>query len=202
MPPTDDIEKAVEQILHKFDQNLSGEEDGGYPKFWDYWLIGGRWGGNKLLASLDDEKIKEFMELLTKEGITVSSVSPASQADRVNELWNQAFPNSPVKECPLFDNYAGDFGDVMKWADLPVDFKCGTVIIAEHHWDDETRLDAGYMLMDQIWNGVTHQKTAWDGSVHTAMKQYLERLDHMSEEHKAKNKPTPDWVCVTVDYHS
>jgi hypothetical protein len=58
------------------------------------------------------------------------------------------------------------------------------------------------MLQRYFWNGANYQKTAWDGTLKSALEKYSKRLDRMNPEHAAKIRPQPDWLVVTVDYHS
>src|SRR5690349_11087528 len=101
MPPTDDVEAAVGKILAPFDENYDGEE-GISPRWWDWWVLGGRWSGSKLISLVGD--MQPFYDELNRRGVTVSSfragkhtLQPASQATLVDQIWNEFYPNSPVK---------------------------------------------------------------------------------------------------------
>jgi hypothetical protein len=208
MPPTDDVTAAIEQILAPFDENGANDEDHSTRyAFWDWWQIGGRYGSDKMLAAFDKDRVAAFYKLLNESKITISGVragkptlQPVDQAETVNMMWGDAFPESPVRECPLFDNYTGDNGDVMKLADVPTGVTCSHVIVAAHYKDEG--LEAVFMVQDSIWNGVTHCKTAWDGTLAGALAMAAEGRSHYKPEYAAKRTPQPDWLVVTVDYHS
>ncbi len=211
LPPVENLEEALEQILKPFSEN-GKDEEGDYNRhgFYDYYVIGGRWSGNKILANIKKEDLDKFYSTLTERKITVSglqfgkqTLSPESQIPMVDQLWNEFFPDSPVKVCPLFGHYKGNIGDVMALKDIPKkDFQVSRVIIAKQYWEDTKKLEAGYMLSDSIWNGVTWQDTKWDGTIKSALEDVEKDLKNAKEEYKNKNMPTPDWLCVTIDYHS
>lgn len=212
MPPTDNIEKAVQQILSPFDEN---QEDARHA-FWDFYVIGGRFAGRKLDFMIDPEKKKAFFQELTDRKITVSGITcgkqelqPASQIPMVAALWNEYFPDAPVRVCPFFrhfnDQYknSAGFPDICTLEQMPAGLTASRVIIAGPHWDDETGgFEAKRMLSDDIWNGVTHVDTAWDGKVQTVIDQHRDYLKHAKPEYAAKHVPQADWLVVTVDYHS
>ena len=55
---------------------------------------------------------------------------------------------------------------------------------------------AQFMLRRQEWNGVTWQKSEWDGRIHSALEAYR---NHFS----SSDLPVgDDWLVVTVEYHS
>jgi len=50
MPPTENIEESIEQILEEYNENFSSQEEGkvkNQQAFYDYWVIGGRCSGRK-----------------------------------------------------------------------------------------------------------------------------------------------------------
>ena len=213
MPPTDNVEATVAQILAPFDENPPKEDDEDYVdtsnSFWDYWLIGGRWSGKKIKAKLGQDRIEAFSNLLSEKKVTVSSLragkptlQPASQIPAIDALWREHFPDSPVKECLLFDHYKGNTGDVMRLDELPAEFEAGHVIIAGPSYRDDGSLEATYMIQDEAWNGVTHVKADWDGKVSSAIEKHLKHIESYKPEYIAKQTPKPDWLVVTVDYHS
>src|SRR5262245_27782076 len=101
LPPVDNVEQAIGQILEPFDEN--GKDEDGHRNshaFWDWYVVGGRWAGAKLQAMLDPKKLEEFNAELTKRKVTVSGIqagkqelSPASQIPMVDALWNEFFPD-------------------------------------------------------------------------------------------------------------
>lgn len=89
----------------------------------------------------------------------------------------------------------------MKLRDVSKSLQCGHVIVAGENFNGEG-LEARFMVRDRVWNGVTHQKTAWDGTLGSALAENLEKLKNYKEEYAAKYTPNDDWLVVTVDYHS
>jgi hypothetical protein len=208
MPPTDDVEAALKQILWPFDENANDDDHDKRHAFYDYWQIGGRWSGNKMLATLGEDRLDAFHKMLHDRRITVSglrwgkpTLQPTSQVAEVDMLWRRSFPDAPVSVCPLFDNYKGDWGDVMSLKDAPLAMKCSHVIVAALDYKDVT-LEAVYMIQESMWNGVTHIKAAWDGTLGAAIEGCMEKFKNYTPEYAAKRTPQPDWLVVTVDYHS
>lgn len=223
IPPVMNIEEAVASVLKPFDEN--GDDEDGYKRhaFWDFWSIGGRWAGTKLLAKYDQAKLDEFNAWLRAENVTVAGlvcgkqeISPASQIPKIDAKWNEMFPSAEFVPCPLFrhsnDQYAKDMsgtlpGDIQRLADVPVALECSHVIIAKPSYDSATKeftgpLEAEFMLKEDAWNGCNHMKVDWDGKLHSAVEKYRERVASYTEEFKARALPQPDWLVVTVDYHS
>ena len=216
LPPVENVEEAIEQILKPFKEE--GEDEDGYPNphpFWDFYVIGGRWAGAKLEASLDPEKLDAFQKELTERKVTVSglragkpTLNPASQIGMVDDLWKEYFPDLTLTACPLFshfnDQYKNSEGypDVMRLEDLPSDLTASHVIIAAPTYKNDGTLEPEYMVQDSIWNGVSHVKSAWDGKVLSAIEEHKKRLEDYKPEFAAKATPQDNWLVVTVDYHS
>jgi hypothetical protein len=205
MPPTNNVEAAVSEILAPFDENAGDDEDRSSRLFWDFWQIGGRWGSRKMTDSLGQDRLDAFYKRLTDEHITVSSftagkhtLQPPEQAEAVNAMWNETFPEAPVK---VFDNYTGDTGDVMRLADTVRSLTCSHVIIAAPDWQGK-KLTAVYMVQDEMWNGVSFCKTTWDGTLGGALSDHAESTKGYKPEYLEKVTPLDDWLVVTVDYHS
>lgn len=216
MPPTEDVEASVKQILAPFDENGNEDNEDWSPRnvFWDFWVIGGRWAGQKHLCEYDPKQIIAFNKALEDRKVTCSgvtfgkqSLSPESQIPMVDALWVKFFPDSPTKVCPIFkhynDQYRNSHGipDIMPLAHMPPNMTAGHVIIAGPNYN-ESGFQARYMISETIWNGVMHVKSAWDGTVQTAINDHLKTLKHAREEYVAKHTPKEDWIVVTVDYHS
>lgn len=209
MPPTDNVEAALAQILDPFYKGLDRDDKNanGHP-FWDFWDIGGRWSGAKVQAMFSEERMQAFNAALSAAKVTVSGLvfgkeelSPSDQIPAVDALWCQHFPESPVKQCPLFQHYTGNVGDVMRFAEIPVGLTAHHVIVAGPHYKGE-KLEAAYMIQDEMWNGVTHVKSDWDGKVRSAIEKHLERIKSYRPDYIEKVTPQPDWLVVTIDYHS
>ena len=200
-------EDAATAILARFDEDGKGKDRSRDP-FWDYWNIGGRWSGTKLMHKLGRDRIAAFRKELADRRVTVSGVQfgkrtlrPASQIPMVDGLWREAFPDSGINQCPIFDHYTGTSGDIMRLADCPRDLLCEHVIIAGPDYDGK-KLEAKYMLRTRIYNGVAYQNTTWDGTIGAALDGWEQYWQDCDKEYRAKMAPTDDWIVVTVDYHS
>lgn len=224
IPPQDDIEAALNAVLAPFDENAREDEEGrGQHAFWDFWVIGGRWAGHKMLAHYDAAKLDEFHEWLTTEKVTVAGVqcgkqelSPPSQAAKVDAKWNEMFPSAVFVPCPLFrhsnDQYAKGLsgtlpGDVSRLDEVPERLECGRVIFAGPAFSGDTDgwtgpLEAKFMLCESQWNGCNHMRVDWDGRFASALEKYRESLVNYREGYVNQVRPEADWLVVTVDYHS
>lgn len=216
MPPTDNVEEAVTRIMAPFDENAD-EETRSSNQFWDYYVIGGRLSGTKLMARYDKAKIDEFYAWLQAEKVTVSSVrcgkqtlEPASQIPKVDAKWNEMFPPPSGRyamACPIFDHASKqEYGDVCKLSEMPEGLTAKHVIIAHKKYSGEMEwngpLTAGFMLQESMWNGCNHVEIDWDGTVKSALEKHVEHLKNYAQQYIESNTPTPDWLVVTVDYHS
>jgi hypothetical protein len=226
IPPTTDIEGAVASVMKKFDENQQDDEEGyGYSKhaFWDFWVIGGRWAGHKLIAKYDETKIDEFYAWINAEKITVSGVqcgkpelSPASQIPKVDAKWNEMFPSAIPIKCPLFQHSNNQYGeglggtlphDVARLSEVPERLTCSRVIFAGPRYESKSKgysgpLEAKFMLAEDAWNGCNHMKVDWDRKLTTAVAKCRENFKNYKAEYVEKILPKDDWLAVTVDYHS
>ena len=228
MPPADDIKAAITTIMEPFNENPT-EPDEDYcsnHSFWDFWVIGGRYSGKKLMATYAPEQITIFYDWLKKEGITVSrfrcgkqELDPPSQIHIVDAKWNEMFPSKDGVEipCPIFKHSNDQYGmegnstlpeDICTVENLP-DCKSERVIIAApeslvYGEVYKGTLRAVYMVSRDIWNGVTHLDTTWDGKVKTAIKNWEEKLQRYTNDSRYRENAAPksDWLVVTVDVHS
>ena len=211
MPPTDDIKGTLAQILEPFSEHQDEtDEDLEYMKryaFWDWYEIGGRWAGDKMMAALDKDKLAAFNAALQEKKITISGLiwgkeelSPASQIPLVDSLWNEFFPDSPTKVCPIFKHYQGSNGDVMELKDIAKRATAARVIIAG--LDYQQKMTAQFMIEDSIYNGVNFVDSKWDGTIAQALEMFAKKNEHCKEEWFESHTPRPDWLVVTVDYHS
>lgn len=208
MPPTDDVEAAVEQIMKPFDEN----GDDSYRPFWDFYSIGGRWAGAKAQVELDTEKLAAFRQWLVDEKVMVKGLVCGKEelADeatiaKVDAKWREMFPGAGER-CTLFrhsnDPYHNDYlpGDVMRLDALPASISCERCIIATRQHDG--KIEAESMQQESFYNGVQHIKTTWNGTVAEALSAHAERVGNYAEVARARHTPQPDWLVVTVDYHS
>lgn len=216
MPTLDHLRSAVEQILEPFHVEAEGEDR--RPSFYDWYVIGGRFAGEKMTASLDQDKLAEFQNWCEAEQLTVSGVragkqelQPKSQIPKVDAKWGKLFPEFAGYPCPLFkhSNDQYDHGgvsgqlpdDILHFRDIPRSMKCHRVIVAgpQHSGDG---LDAEWMIAEDQWNGCNHMPIAWDRTLGDALNQYMEYIGRYREEFRGKYIPTDNWLVVTVDYHS
>lgn len=214
MPPTSDIKGQVSKILAPFDKNAT-DEDGLKDRFWDFYVIGGRFSGSKLNHRMGDERVKAFVAELEEIKVTVSGMTcgkqtlqPASQIPTVDALWRERFPDSGLTVCPLFshsnDQYDSDStipGDVCELAQVGDDYKASRVVIAGPNFDGSS-IEPLHMEQDSFWNGVNHLETTWDGTVADAVNRFADRIRGYKPEYIARVTPQADWLVVTVDVHS
>lgn len=203
MPPTTDVEAAVEEVLAPFGEK--GDRDDCHA-WWDYWVIGGRWSGQKLLEGLDQKKLSAFHQMLTEKKVTVSGIvcgkaalSPSSWIPVVDALWRAHFPGVG-DACPLFHHYKEGRGDVMRLGDVPEGVTAARVVIAGRWVGGVLRAQA--MWSRSVWNGVSWQDTTWDGTLASALARYREKYANTTAEWKKAMIPTNDWLVVTIDSRS
>ena len=204
LPPTEDVETAVTQVMEQFDENSAESSRG----FWDYWTIGGRWSGDKYTSHLDQKRLEKFHKELNERKVTISGVvcgkeelSPAEQIPVVDELWQKYFPGAGP--CQLF-KHSGERlpGDIMKLGEIDASrITCHRVIFAKPQFEAHG-VEAGFMVAQDIWNGCNYERTAWDCTLKHALELHAEDIERCSDAWKLKVSPQPDWLVVTVDYHS
>lgn len=190
LPPSEDIEGQIRSLIRQFSEHYN--EDSRFS-FYDYWEIGGRYSGSKMEANLGKDNIEAFSDWLTEKKVTVSAVrfgkqtlEPASQRQLVDTEWSRRFPEF-AGACPFFDHFDGDVSDICTVAEVPAELTCFTLIIADKpDWAD--KLVVVELLHKEIWNGVSMQKTDFDGNV----------LKVLQERKQVQD----DWLVVTIDYHS
>lgn len=211
---TKDISSVIAEIMKPFDEN---EEDS-YYSFWDGYVIGGRFAGQKEIHSFDQEKVEEFYQLLNENKITVSSVqcgkqeiSPPEQIPLVDKLWNDLFIENDSRPCPLFnhsnnqyDEYGIICGDIMPVKEC-LEFECGHLIIASLHkynFKYDPKWKADYMIEKSMYNGVSLIDTGWDGKIKTAIEMFKKSIEDYNDDFKKTFDDIENWISVTVDYHS
>lgn len=89
--------------------------------------------------------------------------------------------------------------NVTRFDQMPADFQCFRLIIGMQ-WDGS--LEAAFMLSREFWNGITFQNAAWNGNIVEGLELHANRLKMYSDEYRRGATPQPDWLVVTVDYHS
>lgn len=216
-PDHENLEEAVAAVLAPFDENV---EENRQP-FWDWWVIGGRYAGQKLLAGLDQSKVTEFYQWMKDEGVTVSGfvagkqeLSPKDQIPKVDAKWREMFPQSKQETCPLFNHSNDQYGrvgestirgDISKLGESPADLECERVIFAGREWEDDGwtgRIRPVFMLSRDWWNGVNHLNSDWDGKVSTAIERWRKHMESYAHRYRLIHEPNDEWIVVTVDYHS
>lgn len=210
MPQTTDVESAVAQVMEPFNECGDDEDRSSYP-FWDWYVIGGRWGGAKMEATIGYDSIKEFREELRARDITISGLqagkpelNPTSQCELVDALWSERFPEH-AGPCPLFahsnNNRSTLPGDIAPLASCPLSLTASRVIIAgPANVGDGLRPE--FMVSDEIFNGCNYERTTWDKTLGGALTLHRKRLERYTADARAKVDPAPDWLVVTVDCHS
>lgn len=201
MPPTGDPVKAIEALMLPFSEH---DENNSHP-FWDYYLIGGRYSGRHVQSLLDTEKMELFYLELQNLKITVNNVvfgkyelSPSSQIEKVDALWNNFFPESKIDVCPIFKHYKGDTLDICTVGDVDLTkLTCFTLAIAK---PENEQLD--FLLHTSMWNGVTWIDTAFDGSVKKGIDLYNDNLKSYKEEYRREREINKNWIIATIDYHN
>lgn len=214
MPRTKDIGGSLATILKPFDENT---EDQSGSEFWDFYVVGGRFAGTKETCGYAQEKMDEFDKALTEKKITVSGIQcgkqtlePASQIPMVDEIWNEFFPteNGEIVPCPLFSHSNNQYDssdliscDICLVEEIPEKLKASRVIFAGPRYDSD-ELEATFMICDTQWNGVNHMPINWDGKVKSAIEMMEKNSKGYTDKYQERFLPKPNWICVTIDYHS
>lgn len=204
MPPTNDVEGAINKIMAPF---YEGSEDT-IHKFWDWYQIGGRYSGEKITQSLNKATLDLFYEWCSEQKIIVHGVragkqeiAPATQIEKVDSKWNEMFPtpNGEIVPCPLFQHAGPRLnGDILPLSQSKHAEALSVIIASTPHKELEVTL----LLHKEIWNGVTHQTTDWDGTIASALELQERKLVNYKDEYREAVTPKDDWMVVTVDYHS
>lgn len=208
LPPVllEEIEGVIDQVMAPFSEH---NEDRSNP-FWDFYNIGGRWSGCKIVDYLDKEKLEQFYVRLKENKVTVSGlqfgkqeISPATQIPMVDAIWKEVFPDLNFKACPLFQHGGqGLEGDIMHLKDIHPKTTASRVIIVAADRDRSDTYRATEMFETEYWNGVSWNKSRWNGKLATALKMIRQRNKNMSPAYKERVLPQDDWWVVTIDYHS
>lgn len=217
IPPTHDVESAVMSVMSEYDEN---NEDQRSFAFWDWYVIGGRWAGCKLMSKFDAKKLGQFTEWLDSEKLTISGLvwgkqelNPRDQIERVDAKWNEMFPSDggAIAACPIFkhSNPNGEMidGDICRVSEMKSDYKCSRILFSGPSYDQETdgytgQLKSTFMLSEDFWNGTNHVRTIWDLTFKHALNLFQESIEHTSDAYKSAVSIQDDWLVVTVDSHS
>jgi len=211
MPPTSDIESAVKTALDPFSQHEESEER--HPMaFWDWYKIGGRWHGQKIISKLPEADVESFYAELREKNITVAGlragkdeINPPDQIPTVEAIWQKHFKDTPFETCPFFKHGADQYEDSTTFPGnvMPIS-ECLDVNGIHRVIITDTEGTISFMCNDQMWNGVNHEQTTWDGTIGHAVEMHKENIARYKPESRyvAMNKVSDDWIAVTVDYHS
>ncbi len=204
MPPCDhdEVQSVLEEVLARFDENNEDEKHKYTHKWYDYFVIGGRYAGSHSEADLPEAKLEEFYTWAKAEKLTVSSVVAgkqmlqlADQWDKVNAKWKELFPGRG--DCTLFANSDSEDSDIQRLGDMSPELRAYRVIVVGY--DYYNKLAPLFMLEQSHWNGINHQDAKWEGNVYEAVR---EAQEHYCIKDSPNNQITDDWLVVTVDYHS
>ena len=218
IPPTDELETAVEHVLLPLSEHyLEDETEGRNPHgIWDFYVIGGRFHAEKMTQRLGRARLLAFEEELQERKFTVSSLrfgkpelSPASQIPEVDALWKERFPEWTGDHCPLFKHCGDQYENaarenVCRLGDIDFDLKASAVVFGRKPSESESKLAVPQFLVQQeIWNGLNFERTAWDGTVAGAVSLlYAKNKRYKNGAYRAPRTPDGDWLAVTVDIHS
>ena len=122
---------------------------------------------------------------------------PEAAIPKVDEAWQRI--TGSKDSCFIF-SHGENNEDVCEISELPEDFTACRVIIAAP--DMDSIIKAKFMLAEDYWNGCNFTKTNWDKTVQQALDRYKERNAGCAQDYKDRVEVQPDWICVTVDYHS
>jgi len=203
IPPCSNVAEAVDKVMKG---TCDDEDECGW---WDWYVIGGRWSGEKEQCSYDKKAIKAFNEEMNENKITISAlicgkeeISPASQIPIVDAIWRKHFPGRG-DVCPFFAHGRNQYkrdgypSDVCCVKDIHPDLTSSRVVIAIQRPEG---LKAVYMLVQEIWNSISWQETLWKGNVLDALKMYAEFRKERNHEYYQEVRQ--DWLAVTVDIHN
>ena len=207
MPAGEDTENRVKEVMAPYHE---GREDRTGHEFWDFWTIGGRFMGRKLMDGFGSKRMDAFFLVLNERGCTVSSfqagkqeLKPTEQIPGVDALWREHFPDGG-DTCPIFNHFQNPQWDTMYLGSCSREMKCARIIFARESQWDETRkeYEPFFMLTEDFYNGVNFEKAAWDKTLGHALELLSQGIKHNQPEAVQHKTPAPDWRVVTVDYHT
>lgn len=190
----------LEEILGPWDENAPDGTRNPHG-FFDYWDLGGRWSGSKLIFRLKKQLgnglINEFQTKLSDMGVTVSAIQFGKQeltpnwVKPVDDLWKDMTGRD--ERCPMFAHSDSVIeGDICPAQDV-LDFECCRVIIANlpSGYKPGDKMEIVHIQNEAVWNGVNYEKTAWNGKIGDAI-----------ENSRLHDVVGNDWISVTIDTHS
>ena len=95
-------------------------------------------------------------------------------------------------------------GGVVPLADCPRDLQCHRfAAVLPFGSRSERRAEVKFAVTDELWNGVTWEKTRWNGTVGHGLEMLAEYALHMGPQWLGgSHTPKPDWLVVTVVCHT
>lgn len=235
LPPQPDreaVRKASHQILLPFREEQDPLPEDEYHeiyeghRFWDWYVIGGRWTRDHIVARLDETKLQDFWDNFAEAGMegpgfqmpgSHPQLTPESVL-RAHELWADFFPND---ECPFWQKDGRRPGeacdhksDICTVGELGENAGAYRLLIAT--LDGHLKYKAAHLISTSFWNSVSWQDAKWEGDVHQAIGDYngtrqaeIDRrrdkdgvADEWSLKYGIPSLVGDDWHAVTVDYHS
>ncbi len=196
VPPTEDMESAVGNVLAPF------EYDVGSYAFFDYFELGGLRAGAKLSVLCGPGRLCEYLDSLNSRGVLCRAESGGhvlevpAQITVADELWREWFPEL-CSSCPLFGQSGRVAYDVMPLKDVPKSLMFEKFLVAfPEDWPGGSGCE--FLLQCSCWNGCNFERAAWDGSLGQA----LELLSANDRLLPGERPPRDDWLLATVDCHS
>ena len=212
IPPTDDVETAVADAMATFHVTNDRCTD----RFWESYVIGGRWSSVKLESMLEASRFQSFMDDLDRYPVE-ADVSPGElpkivrprDRRKVDRVWRKWFPTLSVDVCPYFQHFQARYSGRAVWPNVvkvgelgPVLRASRTLIVVPTSIGD---LNAtGPVVFALFIAGVTGGRDApWDGDVNRAIREHGEMCRASDGAGKFDLvAPVDDWLVVTVDYSS
>lgn len=220
IPPVEDIPSFVDKLLDPFyldaawgwrisDEGLPPERE---DAFLDGFKIGGRFFQSKLLGNVDRHRLAHFIVQLDKlelpftvkkfKNIDMDCLTNERDKEVADSLWKEFFPNSLIKKCPFFDyshpyytekDYSGfPPGVVLRLDQISDGMRAARVMIANPINVKSPISQKEYFIHTCSGEhpSALPESKYWDGTILSALK----FCDYII--------PQPDWLVITIDYHS
>lgn len=201
IPPTKNVEESISQIM----------ASANHEKWHDHWTIGGGYFGHKILSTIDEKALRNFQQELINRKFTVSILSagkqrlmPESQESAADALWQEWFPGKG-SQCLLFTHAktaGGHTEDICRVSEIPGNLQCDYLLLAHppSRKSNPQACRVSRMLATKLWNGVSSQKTAFNGNVKLGLSKLVEDFAEYLGQPNFGDK-IKSWLVVTVDYH-
>ena len=196
MPPSPliQIQERVRELMFPLSQAVAHSE-GTTAYLYDWYQIGGRFAGAKMLGRLDPERLHKFRQELYGEAFTndarpvvigQTGLWRTQDLPKVDALWRKWFPEEEIDACPLFDHYPAGDQDICRVDQIPDTLTADAVLVGN---EDKVV----FQLITEIWDSTKQefQDTGFDGSVLNALRQCR----------ACGVEPSQNWLAVTLDCH-